>query len=120
MPSFDIVSEVNKQEVDNALNQARKELATRFDMKDAKTDIMHEKDKIVLMADDAAHLKSLREIVVGKRVGDTRVVAQPTLDLLRAAEQFHDRCMLIVREAELTVNRLHAARLTGSVQTEME
>ena len=66
MPSFDIVSEVDKQEVDNALNQARKELATRFDMKDAKTDIMHEKDKIVLMADDAAHLKSLREIVVGK------------------------------------------------------
>ena len=30
MPSFDIVSEVDKQEIDNALNQARKELATRF------------------------------------------------------------------------------------------
>jgi uncharacterized protein YajQ (UPF0234 family) len=36
MPSFDIVSEVDKQEVDNALNQARKELATRFDFKDTK------------------------------------------------------------------------------------
>ena len=33
MPSFDIVSEMDKQEIDNALNQARKELATRFDFK---------------------------------------------------------------------------------------
>ena len=66
MPSFDIVSEVDKQEVDNALNQARKELVTRFDLKDAKTGIVQEKDKIVLTADDAAHLKSLREIVIGK------------------------------------------------------
>lgn len=66
MPSFDIVSEVDNQEIDNALNQARKELATRFDLKDAKTEIVQEKDKIVLIADDAAHLKALREIVIGK------------------------------------------------------
>ncbi|HEV2046347.1 MAG TPA: YajQ family cyclic di-GMP-binding protein [Chthoniobacterales bacterium] len=66
MPSFDIVSEVDKQEIDNALNQARKELATRFDLKDAKTEIIHEKEKVVLTADDAAHLKALREIVIGK------------------------------------------------------
>src|SRR3982751_528711 len=66
MPSFDIVSEVENQEIDNALNQARKELATRFDFKDVKTDIVQEKDKIVLTADDATHLKGLREIVIGK------------------------------------------------------
>ena len=66
MPSFDIVSEVDKQEIDNALNQARKELATRFDLKDAKTEIIHEKEKVVLTANDAAHLKALREIVIGK------------------------------------------------------
>jgi uncharacterized protein YajQ (UPF0234 family) len=66
MPSFDIVSEVDDQEIDNALNQARKELVTRFDLKDAKTEIVQEKDKIVLIADDASHLKSLREIVIGK------------------------------------------------------
>ena len=66
MPSFDIVSEVDKQEIDNALNQARKELATRFDLKDAKTEIVAEKDAIVLSADDAAHLKALREIVIGR------------------------------------------------------
>ena len=66
MPSFDIVSEVDKQELDNALNQARKELVARFDFKNAKTEIIHEKDKILLTADDAAHLRGLREIVIGK------------------------------------------------------
>jgi uncharacterized protein YajQ (UPF0234 family) len=84
MPSFDIVSEVDKQEVANALNQARKELATRFDLKDAKTGIVHEKDKIVLTADDAGHLKSLREIVISKlskRGVDLRNIEQVELEI---------------------------------------
>ena len=66
MPSFDIVSEIDKQEIDNALNQARRELATRFDFKGSTAEIQHEKDKIVLTAGDATHLRGLREIVVGK------------------------------------------------------
>src|ERR1700694_1575595 len=92
MPSFDIVSEVDKQEIDNALNQARKELATRFDLKDAKTEIIHEKEKVVLSADDGAHLKSLREIVIGKlskRGVDLRNVKQeePALSSVGHARQ---------------------------------
>jgi uncharacterized protein YajQ (UPF0234 family) len=66
MPSFDIVSEIDTQELDNAINQARKELATRFDFKGTHTEILLEKDKIVLTADDASRLRGLREIVVGK------------------------------------------------------
>jgi uncharacterized protein YajQ (UPF0234 family) len=66
MPSFDIVSELDKQEIDNALNQARKELATRFDFKGVTAEIEHEKDKIVLTAEDASRLRGLREIVIGK------------------------------------------------------
>ena len=66
MPSFDIVSEVDNQELDNALNQARKELAARFDFKDSKAVIELEKDKIKLSAEDASKLKGLHEIVVGK------------------------------------------------------
>jgi uncharacterized protein YajQ (UPF0234 family) len=66
MPSFDIVSEVDKQEVDNALNQARKEVASRFDFKNSTTEIIEEKDKIILTSNDATHLRGLREIVVGK------------------------------------------------------
>ena len=92
MPSFDIVSEVDGQEIDNALNQARKELTTRFDLKGAKTDIVQEKDKIVLTADDTAHLKALREIVVGKlskRGVDLRNVKQeePVLSSVGHARQ---------------------------------
>ena len=66
MPSFDIVSEVDKQEIDNALNQSRKELATRFDFKGTTAEILHEQDKITLTAEDATRLRGLREIVVGK------------------------------------------------------
>jgi cyclic-di-GMP-binding protein len=66
MPSFDIVSEVDKQELDNAGNQARKELATRFDFKGVATEILLEKEKITLTAQDAAHLQGLREILIGK------------------------------------------------------
>jgi cyclic-di-GMP-binding protein len=66
MPSFDIVSEVDKQELDNAVNQARKELATRFDFKGVTAEILPEKDKLILIAQDAAHLRGLREILIGK------------------------------------------------------
>ncbi len=66
MPSFDIVSEVDKQELDNALNQARKELATRFDFKGTAAEILADKDKITLTAEDAARLRGLREIVIGR------------------------------------------------------
>ena len=66
MPSFDIVSEVDKQEIDNALNQARKELATRFDFKGSVAAVELEKDKITLTAEDANRLRGLREIVITK------------------------------------------------------
>jgi cyclic-di-GMP-binding protein len=66
MPSFDIVSEVDKQELDNAVNQARKELATRFDFKGITAEMVLEKDKITLTAQDAAHLRGLREILIAK------------------------------------------------------
>jgi cyclic-di-GMP-binding protein len=66
MPSFDIVSEVDKQELDNALNQARKELATRFDFKGVTAEMVLEKDKITLTAQDAAYLRGLREILMAK------------------------------------------------------
>ena len=67
MPSFDIVSEIDRQEVDNALNQARKELVTRFDFKGSKATIeAPDRDKIALSAEDGTRLKALHEIVIGK------------------------------------------------------
>ncbi len=67
MPTFDIVSEIDRQEVDNALNQARKELVTRFDFKGSAAAIeAPTPDKIALSAVDATRLKALHELVIGK------------------------------------------------------
>lgn len=66
MPSFDIVSEVDEQEIDNALNQARKELATRFDFKGSTATVELVKNVIKLSAEDTSHLKALHELVIGK------------------------------------------------------
>jgi cyclic-di-GMP-binding protein len=67
MPSFDIVSEVDKQEIDNALNQARKELSTRFDFKQSQATIeLSSPDVIELTAEDASRLKSLHDILISK------------------------------------------------------
>jgi uncharacterized protein YajQ (UPF0234 family) len=67
MPSFDIVSEVDKQEIDNALNQARKELSTRFDFKQSQATIeLSTPDVIELTAEDTSRLKSLHDILISK------------------------------------------------------
>jgi cyclic-di-GMP-binding protein len=67
MPSFDVVSEVDNQEVDNAVNQARKELSTRFDLKDSKATIeLTEPNVIELRAEELGKLRSLVEILIGK------------------------------------------------------
>ncbi|MEY2600106.1 MAG: hypothetical protein RLZZ244_479 [Verrucomicrobiota bacterium] len=68
MPSFDIVSEVDKQEIDNAINQAHKELATRFDFKGSKASITwkEKESKIELSAEDSLKIRALEEIVIGK------------------------------------------------------
>jgi len=63
--SFDITSNVDLQEVDNALNQARKEVAQRYDFKGAKASIDFDgkESKLVLAADDEFKLNALWEIV---------------------------------------------------------
>ena len=68
--SFDIVSHVDFQEVDNALNQARKEIIQRYDFKDTKSSIeFHEKEKeIILISDDEYKMKSVLEIVQSKLI----------------------------------------------------
>ena len=66
MPSFDIVSEVNSMEIENAVNQAKKELANRFDFKGSNAEIQLEKNEIKLSAADAFKIKALEEIVIGK------------------------------------------------------
>ena len=66
MPSFDIVSKVNPMEVENAINQAQKELLTRFDFKGSGAEIVLEKNEVKLRAPDAFKMRALVELVVAK------------------------------------------------------
>lgn len=67
--TFDIVSKIDMQEVDNAINQAMKEVTTRFDFKGSKSKIFLEgKDKLILISDDEFKLKSLNDVFQQKLV----------------------------------------------------
>src|SRR5947209_2189563 len=67
--SFDIVSKVDLQEVTNAIQQALKEIHTRYDLKDSKSDIQLEgKDALVLHSADEFKLKAVNDVLQGKLV----------------------------------------------------
>ena len=68
MPSFDIVSKLNLQEVENAVNIARKELAGRFDFKGTKSSIDYDKESITLHTDDEMRAKQLNELLMQKLI----------------------------------------------------
>jgi len=68
MPSFDVVSTIDLQEVDNAVNQVKKEITTRYDFKGAKSSIEYDKEKITILADDNMKLKAIQEILAQKLV----------------------------------------------------
>ncbi|MGI6491668.1 MAG: YajQ family cyclic di-GMP-binding protein [Peptococcaceae bacterium] len=66
--SFDIVSQVDLQEVNNAVNQAQKELHTRFDFKGSKSEINYDGEQITLIGDDEFKLKNVVDILEAKLV----------------------------------------------------
>ena len=70
MPSFDVTSEVDLQEVDNAVNQARKEVAQRYDFKGSKAAIDFDRAAatLTLTADDEFKMQALWEVVETRMV----------------------------------------------------
>jgi len=66
MPSFDIVSKVDMQEVDNAVNQAIKEIGQRYDFKGSKSEISQEQDAVKILADDDYKLKAVVDVLQSK------------------------------------------------------
>jgi cyclic-di-GMP-binding protein len=66
--SFDVVSRVDHQELDNALNQARKEIENRFDFKNSKTSIEFDGKKITLISDDELKMRNVVDVLRGKAV----------------------------------------------------
>jgi len=68
MPSFDVVSKVDLQEVDNALNQTRKEVAQRYDLKDAKTEIGWDQKEMIITSADDFKVKAVVDVLQSKLV----------------------------------------------------
>ena len=69
MPSFDIVCKVDKQELDNALNQARKEIVQRYDLKDTHSEInLVEEKEVVLISPNDFVLKQVLDVLQSKLV----------------------------------------------------
>lgn len=68
MPSFDIVSEVNMQEVDNAVNQAQKEISGRYDFKGSKAALEWDKKEIKFSAEDDYKINAMKQILQSKMV----------------------------------------------------
>lgn len=91
-PSFDIVSQIDLQEVDNAVNQAKKELQTRFDFKGSKSSIEFLKDekKIRLLGDDDMKLRNLQDILKTRMA--SRKISQKAMDF-QTPEKAFDGCL---------------------------
>ena len=68
MPSFDIVSEVDKQEVKNALDQVNKEVSTRFDFKGSDARVEQADYVLTLFADDEFKLDQIQEVLNAKLI----------------------------------------------------
>jgi len=77
--SFDIVSDVDMQEVDNAINQALKEIKQRYDFKNTITEIKLGKEDIKIISDDDFKLKSVIDVLVSRLI--KRGISGKALDL---------------------------------------
>lgn len=66
--SFDIVSSIDMQELNNAIQQAEKEIASRFDFKGSKSSIALDKNELVVSSDDEYKLNSVLDVLHSKMV----------------------------------------------------
>ncbi len=68
MPSFDVVSQVDMQEIDNAVNQARKEVGQRYDFKESNTEIALDESEIRIVSADDFKVKAAVDVLQSKLV----------------------------------------------------
>lgn len=124
--SFDIVSEVDLQEMDNAVNQACKELAQRYDFRDSKSSITFDKKekKITLIADDDYKLRALTEILTGRMA--KRNISSKFLKFNTPEKAFEGYLRQLL-EVNMGIEKEKAKELTGiikklglKVQTQIE
>ena len=64
--SFDIVSEYDTQEMVNAVDQTKREVQTRYDLKDTKTDIELSEKELIITTETEMHMTAIRDILLSK------------------------------------------------------
>jgi len=109
--SFDIVSKTQMQEVANAVQQAQKELAQRFDFKGSKSSIELTGEEIVLISDDEGKLRSVKDILETKLV--KRQVALKALDY----QKLEDAAMGTVRQRVKIVQGIESDKAKAIVKS---
>jgi uncharacterized protein YajQ (UPF0234 family) len=139
MPSFDIVSEVNQVEVRNAVDQANREIGTRFDFKGSDSRVEYDGKALTLFADDDFKLKQVTDILVGKlakRQVDTRAldygtvekisgnkVKQPVTVRTGVAQDLAKKIVKLVKDGKLKVQAAiqgDAVRVSGAKKDDLQ
>lgn len=139
MPSFDLVSQVDRQEIDNAVNQARKEVGQRYDFKGSKTEIAVEGDAIRIVSDDDYKVKavvdvlqsklvrrnvSLKALEYGKIEPASGGLARQTITVRQGIDADHARTLTkLVRDSKLKVQAQvqgDQVRVTGKKRDDLQ
>lgn len=127
MPSFDIVSEVNKVELANSIDQANKEITNRFDFKGSDARVEIKDFELTLFADDDFKLTQVKDVLVGKmskRGIDTRVLDEGKVEKVSGnklkeivkvkngiEQEFGKKIVKMIKESKIKVQ--------GSIQGEI-
>ncbi len=124
MPSFDIVSEVNQQEVKNAVEQANKEIANRYDFKGSDARIEQKELELTVFADDDFKLGQVMDVLrnrLAKRTVDVRTLEPGTLEKIsgdKVKQPVKIKVGIAVDKGKSIVKLLKDAKLkvAGSIQ----
>src|SRR4029079_910494 len=139
MPSFDVVSEVNQVEVRNAVDQANKELGTRFDFKGSDARVEYDGKALTLFADDDFKLKQVTDILVAKlakRQVDIRALDYGSIEKISGskvkqavtvrtgvAQDLAKKIVKLVKDSKLKVQAAiqgEAVRVSGTKKDELQ
>lgn len=114
--SFDIVSKLDRQEVDNAVNQAAKEVATRYDFRQVDASIALSGDTVVMEANTAERVMAILDVLQSKLI--RRGVSLKTLDLEDRKPQVSGKIYRLVVPLREGISSEHAKKITKLIRDE--
>ena len=121
MPSFDIVSEVDRHELVNAVDQARRELTTRFDFRNVEASFEHDDKLVTLSAPSEFQLTQMLDILRARLIArgiDVRCmdVGEPEVNLARARQKVTIKQGIEQAQAKKIVAAIKAAKMKVEAQ----